>query len=285
MCLLGFFSAASMRRGFMARAANGMVIQAPPCAVSAGTATLMEHLAFGGKVQGWAPEPLARPSSPLSPRVSAFPAARGRESHFGYPSWGTLWPHGQLLEAVHPAVGAGRWASPAECADESVKPRRSVEEDTRVKSAAYGHPTHLYFGGAVHQWRLPKTATSAIRGFVFCDLCELWLCLHDGRTDGRTDGWMWLAYKIEYEFYRYLDIFHRPSERSFNPFNRRLYLWLRLRQPPKERAGEFQWLHSGLRTAAAGAALAIKLKQFTFGHIFTSFSASKAAASHSDSDS
>jgi len=187
MCLLGFFSAASMRRGFMARAANGMVIQDLPCAVSAGTATLMEHLAFGGKVQGWAPEPLARPSSALSPRVSAFSAARGRESHFGYPSWGALWPHGQLLEAVHPAVGAGRWASPAECADESVKPRRSVEEDTRVKSAAYGHPTHLYFGGAVHQWRLPKTATSAIRGFVFCDLCELWLCLHDGRTDGRTD--------------------------------------------------------------------------------------------------
>jgi len=119
---------------------------------------------------------------------------------------------------------------------------------------------------------------------VICVSCGC-VCTTDGRTDGRTDGWMWLAYKIEYEFYRYLDIFHRPSERSFNPFNRRLYLWLRLRQPPKERAGEFQWLHSGLRTAAAGAALAIKLKQFTFGHIFTSFSASKAAASHSDSDS
>jgi len=144
MCVLFFFFLLSMRQSFMARAANGMVIQAPSqmCCVR-------WFCDINGASRIWwqSPRLSSRTVAAAGPAGQALVCSftqsqrfdRRRRSHFGYSSAWSLLHCRPICQQL----------SCEECADEWVKSRRSVAEDTRVKSAACGHtirPISIFTG-------------------------------------------------------------------------------------------------------------------------------------------
>lgn len=139
-----FFFLLSMRQSFMARAANGMVIQAPSqmCCVR-------WFCDINGASRIWwqSPRLSSRTVAAAGPAGQALVCSftqsqrfdRRRRSHFGYSSAWSLLHCRPICQQL----------SCEECADEWVKSRRSVAEDTRVKSAACGHtirPISIFTG-------------------------------------------------------------------------------------------------------------------------------------------